>query len=468
MTDEKTTLQAQAEVEELGPCKSKLRVEVPAEAIKAELEKSFQELASTVTTKGFRPGHAPRRLVERRFGEEVTEQVKQEIIDRSLQEVLEEKGLQTLGAPQIENVEFGPEQALSFEATVLLRPSFELKDYIGMELVQPPALVTDAELEAQLEQIRRRQAHLEPLAEGSKVEENHVLVADILLNVGEEEVWKLENAEVPVGGQNWLLSLSAEINKKLLGLKVGEEAALEVTLKDDFPQEKYRGQLAELKVQLKEIKQVVLPELDEELAKQLEFSSLNELKEGVKAELAVRKQRQARALLERRLLERLQEMVDFELPEEIVKAEAERLFNRYKLQLRRRGVPQESIEEEADKLAQASKERAVRDIKTYFILEKVAEQEKIFAIEDEVRAQVAAMAASYNVTVQRMMDVLRNQGLLPELRVQIREAKTVQYLLEKAKIVQELEVSGSPALEETQASGEAPTEATTDQKREEQ
>lgn len=466
MTDEKATLQAQAEVEELGPCKSKLTIEVPAETIKAEMDKSFRELANTVTTKGFRPGHAPRRLVERRFGEEVTEQVKQDLIDRSLQEVLEEKGLQTLGAAQVEKVEFDPEQALSFEATVLLRPSFEIKDYIGMELSQPSALVTDEELAAQLEQIRRTQAHLEPMAGGAAVEENHVLIADILLNVGEEEVWKLENAEVPVGERNWLLSLSEEINDKLIGLKVGQEAALTVNLKDDFPLEKYRGERGDLKVHLKEVKQVVVPELDEEFAKRLQFSSLNELKEKLKSDLAVQKQREVRALLESRLLAHLLEMVDFELPEEIVQAQAERMLNRHKLQLQKRGAAQEKIEEEAGKLAEASKERAAREFKTYFILEKIAEQEKIFATEAEVRAQVAAMAASYNTTVQRMRDILRKQGVLPELRVQIREAKTVQYLIEKAKIVQELEVPAQPALEK-EASQEKPTETAENQKSEE-
>ncbi len=443
MTEEKTTLQTEVEVEELGPCKKRLKIDVSAEAIKAEMEKAYGELASTVATKGFRRGHAPQRLLRMRFGEEVTEQVKQDLIDRALGEALEEKKLEALGVPNVENVEFESGEALKFEVTVLLRPNFELKDYDGLELSQPSTQVTEAEVRADLEGLRSRYGHLEPVAE-SAVEEGHVLVADYVLKVGEDELWKRENTELPVGPSNWLLSLSEDANQKLVGLKPGEEIELEATLPDDYPEEKYRGQKGELKVVVKEIKRVVLPEVDVAFAQRLGLSSLEELEKEVQASLRRQKQRLARAVVERRLIDKLLETVNFELPEEVVDAEAERLLNRRKLDLSRRGVPRETIEAETVKLADVSREKAIRDLKTFFVLERVANQEKIFPTEDEVRQQVAVMAASHDSTTSRMMDVLSKQGLLPELRIQIREAKTIQYLLGKARIEEE-EGSASPA-----------------------
>jgi len=178
----------------------------------------------------------------------------------------------------------------------------------------------------------------------------------------------------------------------------------------------------------------VAPELNEEFAKAMDFDSLEDLKKAVSHSITQSKERDAALALEQQAFDQLLTAAPFELPQGVLKAQARNIMLRQQYRLRQRGVPAEEIEKHMDDLRNASEESAARNLKIYFILDRIAEKEKIFVTEDEVEARIAAMAGGYNLTPQRMRAQIEQEGSLSELRAGLRENKVVDFLLKSAKI----------------------------------
>jgi len=426
---------ANVTVSDVGPCKKQLKISVPAADVQTKLEETYKRLQTSAVVNGFRKGHVPRKLIERRFGEEVVEEVKQDILAESTQKALDDEGLKPLGEPSFDNVEFDTGKDCIFEVTVEIEPTFDLPEYKGIALKKSAVTVTDKDTERGLEGLRRQRARLALMGEDATVETGDRLVCDWTLTSEGEDVASEKDDMIVAGGKRFgETELEEDTAKVLGGAKFGEKRAVAVTFLDTYPIEKWRGKPGELTVTAKEIRRPVLPELNEEFVKAMDFESLDEMKEFVRRSIAQSKEREAAMALEQSLFDRLLEGCPFDLPDGVRKSQASNIMTRQQFRLRQRGMPQEEIDAHLEDLRSASEEAAARNLKIFFILNKIAEKEKIFVTENEVENRIASLANSYRIGTQKMRSRLEADGALSELRAGMREDKVVEFLLKNAKI----------------------------------
>jgi len=423
---------ANATVEDAGPCKKLLKVVVPAGEVAEKIDESYKKLCETVNVDGFRKGRVPRKLLEKRFGEKVIEEVKETAMADASQEALEQNSLTLIGEPSFDKVEYAAGGDLTFEVTVEVKPQFDLPDYSGLKLRRMSAEVTDQDVADGLARIALRRARYQPVADG-EARLNDRLVVSWQAACEGEPVASEADATIVVGARR-LGFLDVDLRKALEGAKAGETREADVKFRSDHPIEKHRGKDGKLSITVKELQRPVPAEIDDELAKALDFDSLEQLKSVLCKQLAARKEREVRADLERQASDRLLEQVNIELPEGLVKRQASDLLTREQLRMGYEGIPEEEIEERLAQMQAASEDAAQRQFRLYFLFEKIAEKEKIFVTENDIENRVAQLANSYRQSAQRMREQLEKENALGQLRIQMREERVLDFLLSKAEI----------------------------------
>jgi len=421
-------------IEDIGPCKKCLSIKVPPERIREEIEKNLAELTATVQFPGFRPGKAPRNLVEKRFKSTVVDEVKEKLVRESLGEALTENSIDVIGSPELDKVEMEEESGLSYEATVEVRPEIKLEDYKGVELKKAPTEPTSEEIDEFILSMRRRYGTMQDVRDGKVVEDAWVR-ADSEIFVADERVWKREGIVFGVE-EGLILGLAVEgLKDKVLGAAIGDELEFDVTLPEGFFIEEHRGKQARLKVKITEVRRLVPAELTETLLERLGVSSEEDLRARVAGELRSSKEAQAREDMSRQLREKLLDAAEAELPEDLVNRVAADIAERRKRWMRlASGAEAAGSAEEPEDLASESMEAAREQVIWHFLLEDVAEKEKIFATEDDVDQELELIAVQSRKRPTAVRTELERSGRLSELRSEIRRAKTVQFLLDNAKI----------------------------------
>lgn len=430
---------ANVTVEDVGPCKKHLKITIPQADVQKKIDEGYDHLRTTASVPGFRKGHVPRQLLERRFGEEVMEDVKQSLLSDASQKAVEEQGLKPIGEPSYDNVEFEEGKDCIFEITVEVEPQFDLPEYKGLKLKKSAAKVTDDEITRGLEELRMQRARLELTPEGTAVAADDWIVCDWKITSDGEVVTDQANAQLMVHGKrSGGLELDKDLSEVLEGAKFGETRKVTGTFTEDYPIEKWRGKAGEVEISVKEVRRPKLPELDEAFAKMMDFDSIDDLKKAVEGSLSQQKAREAQLALEERLFDQLLAGTKIELPEGVLKAQARNIMLRQQYRLRQRGIPNEEIEKHLEDLRNASETAAERNLKIFFVLDKIAEKEKVFVTENEVESRIANMAASYNTTPQRLRAQIEKDGSMSEMRSGMREAKVVDHLLSSAQIEEEV------------------------------
>ena len=426
---------ADVTIQEVGPCKKQLKITVPQADIQAKVEENFATLAENVVIDGFRKGHVPRKLIERRFGEEVLEEVKQTILSEAAEAAVEEHNLKVLGTPSFDNVEFAADTDCVFELTVEVEPDFDLTEYKGIKLTRKSNAVTDEEIERGLENLRRQRATLELQEQDTPVAENDFVNADWEISSEGEMVANEKEDQFIVSGKRFGgVELEKDLAEVLKDAKFGEKREATGKILDAYEIEKWRGKDCTLTLTVKEIRRPLLPELNDEFAKKLDFETVDELKEYAKRNLEQSKTRENDLDLERQLFDQLLTAMPFDLPEGVLKAQAVSIMRRQQYRLQMRGMPAGQIEEHLEDLRDASEEAAARNLKIFFVLNKIAEKEKLFVTENDVENRIAQMANSHRMTVQKMRRQIEQDGSLSELRAGMREDKAIEFLMTNADV----------------------------------
>ncbi|MHC4860545.1 MAG: trigger factor [Planctomycetota bacterium] len=422
-------------VETVGPCKVELRITAPAETVKEEFDSRYKEIISTVAFPGFRIGHAPRRLVEKKLGDDVKNDVKEHILSESFKEAIEEHDLEPISEPDVDlsSLEIDPDTPLEYQTTLVVRPTVEIPDYekISVKAVKPE--VPKEKVEEVLTNIRREHAVLEP-AEDGKVAEGDVAIVDVLARVEGEKLLERENVEYehPAG---FLAGLPlAGVAKAILGKSGGDELTVSEKLPETWPNPEQAGKELTAEIKIQDVKRHVLPELDEEFAKEMDFDSVEELREEVEEQVERQAEHEARDATDRLIVDSLIEAAPFELPEDVVKEEITQRLDRTQALLRMRGASEEEVER---KLAESRvDERTVveREFRSGFLLDAIAKKEKVFVTENEVKDRIAQMAASYHRSPEEMEEYLEQRNLTSSVRGSMREEKVMELLRKKVKI----------------------------------
>ena len=422
------------QVEDVGPCKKLVKIEIPAERVDEELEKTYDQLNEGVAVSGFRKGHVPRWLIRSKFGKQVDIDTKETLVTESFEEAVKEQELRPIGAPTFdEEIEFAAGQPLSFGVTIEVRPEFEIDDYAGIELKKSSTKPSKAEITQRIDYLRKRYATLDEISKGTPKTED-VVVGHLILKEGDEIYREIPNHQF-IATDHVLIGMTAEETAEFVtAIKVGETSEKEITVPEQFGDEAKRGVKMMLSFKLDSIRRPNLPEVNEEWVKEVGFDSLDEFNDEIKTAVAREKEQQGQQKLEEQMLEKLLKKVDFELPEDVVKSMARRTLIRRSMTLRQQGVPPEEIEKVLDKMKDESEKSAQDAAKTYFILDAIAEKERIFVTEEEVDARIEAIATSYGRSADQILRDLEKDDRLSELRSSMREEKVKAFLLEKAAI----------------------------------
>ncbi len=420
-------------VKDIGPCKKHLTVEVGLDKVKAEIEEHMGALVAHAQLPGFRPGKAPRALVEKRFGHRAIEEARDHLIARSWDEAVKERKLQPFSEPSLDKVDFDPAKGLTYEASVEVRPEFDLPSLQAIPVSRKAVKVGEADLDAALADLQKQNMQWDPADAAYALAKGDLAVCDLALLEGEKVLWEQAAAGVALDGENLGELPTGPTEEFLKGYKAGETAQVVATLPDDFTQAAFRGKMATIRAVVKEVRRPRLPEADEAFAKQMGFDTVEALREGMKSHVQQHKEGEAHRKLEEDLITWLIEKTQFELPQDVLASHAEDALRRTTMDLLMRGIPEKQVRENLEKLKSGTKEGAERRLRTMLILAKVSEQSKILVTESDVEDRIRRMAASYGERPEAIRQKLDKEGGMPNLRAAIREAKAIDLLLQRAK-----------------------------------
>ncbi|MEW6355217.1 MAG: trigger factor [Planctomycetota bacterium] len=445
------------EITETGPCKKHLKVTICTEKIAAAIQESLEDIQENAAVKGFRRGKAPFRLVERQFGKDIRAELKNRLIAEAFDIVTKREDLSPIGDPDFKikgeeeekegekKPEEKPEEAkaeepkanledepIEFEVTLEVEPRFEVEGYKGLKLQEQSKEPTDEEMQAAIENLRLRAAELVKVEEPAK--EGDAVLCNYTVTVDGKMVSEAADAELAATGANITGLPAHEAGKLLIGSKAGDEKTGKFKLTDAFPQAELRNKEAEATFTIKEVRRLNKPEANDKFAKDLGYESLDELKKDLMERLRRNKEQAVRQDLDRQVSEQLLEKFKFDLPEELVKRQAGMNAQRQQIMLLSRGVPREDVSKHAQEIRDASQSSTEREFRLYFILEKIADKERIYATEQDVEERISAMAMLRGVSPSKLNQQLDRSGAISTLRRQMREEKTMNLLIEEAEV----------------------------------
>ncbi|MHC4606681.1 MAG: trigger factor [Planctomycetota bacterium] len=435
-TEEKK-LEPKSEVDEVGPCKLKLRIEVAAEKVEERINDKYKSLNDSVALPGFRKGHAPRNLLQRKFGKAILDDLKGDLLAASFEEVRDERKLEPLGEPDInqEKLAVVAGEPFVFEMTLEVRPTIELGTYTGLKVERPAVEVEDADVDRVLEGFREAKAELVTAPDPAK--EKDQVICDVAFLVEGRQIEKGENTTIILHDDVLFMGLHLpEIHKEFLGKKPGDDVEHEVDLPESFVVKDAAGKKGLLKMKLKSVKRKRLPELTEEFAKSFDMDSIDEMREHIGKRVKREKEAQAKALMADLLIRQIVDAGDFPLPEGLVKTSTEEVLQRQRMQFMMQGLKEEELEKKVEESRKAATEGMAKTLKAHFVVEEIAEKERIFVTEDQVEERIQRLAAEHGRWPHEMKQYLEENNLMAQLRRQMREDAVRAFLLDKAEITE--------------------------------
>jgi trigger factor len=425
-----------AAIEEIGPCKLKVKVEIAATKVRERIDEKYKELNDSVALPGFRKGHAPRSLLERKFGKEILENLKYEMVSGSFEEVKEGKKLEPVGEPQIDVEKLAVEEgkAFAYEFTMEVRPTFELKEYTGVRVTRPKVEATDDDVRKVVEGFREARAELVP-AEDGVAKDGDQVTADLDLQADGKSIQKSENQAIFLNESIAFYGAKIpEFAKAFEGKKVGDTVEHTLSIPDSYPDANQRGKSAKLVAQIKSIKRKRLPEVNAEFCKEFDCDTVEELHEYLKKRILAEKEQDVKEHLADQVVDELVKRHDFPMPEGLVQAAADEALQRARLDLMTRGAKEEEIEKAMETMKGESRETMGKTLRAHFILEQIAAKEKIFVTEDQIEERIQQLASRQGVWPHEFKQQLEQQNLMAQLRRQMRQEAVREFLLSKAVV----------------------------------
>lgn len=418
-------------IEDITSTKKRLSIEIPADAIEQEISKSLAYIRKNASFSGFRKGKAPLQLVEKRYGKDAESEAIEKIIPKYYSEALKESDLKPIGQPTLEgSLDFKRNTDLGLVLTVEVHPEIKDLKYDSLKVTEVSVEVGEEAVGEMLERLRQDKASYEPTDEPAG--DGDVVIMDYHIKEDDKsfegEVYKLGTELMPV-----------EFTKKLSGKKKGEKAEFEAEFPEEYYSKDLAGQKRTFSVELKEVKKMSLPGLDDDLAKDLGFDDLASLTERVKERLEESQKSTMVKMQKAEILQKLVEAHEFDAPESLVEGEVENMLSQVRGRAQASG---ETVDEE--KLREEYASNAERNVKASIIIQSIGEKEGIEVGEQEMNEKVMDLAASVNMSPENIVKYyVSKDGSLEGLRQSVFEDKALEMLIEKAEKVKPAETEGS-------------------------
>jgi len=443
-------------IEDSGPATKKVFVEVPKEAVAEKIAAQYKDLRQGALIPGFRKGHAPQKLLEKKFSDDVKEQVRRTLISESYQQAIEKNNLKVIGEPEFENpddIKLADDAPLTYAFSVEIQPDIKLPELKGIKVRKPNIEINDSHIDQAMLNLREQQGTLVPV-EDRGVQARDYIVADVNLKVDGTVVSSQHDAQFvvkpgPVAG------LPVEdLDKQLEGAKSGETRDVVVKLPETVPAENLRGKEVHIEIAVKDIKQMEPVEVDQEFLSGLGFKSEKELRDALREQMVERINFDVQQVMRRQVVDYLLANTQVDLPAKLTGRQSDRVVSRRAVDLMMRGMPRERVESNMEQLRRGAAEEGTRELKTFFILGKVAEQEEVDVTEPELNGRIATMALQQGHRPEKFkQELARDSNMLAQLYVQEREEKAIDKLLASAQI-EEVE----PTAEQQKAVTEPPAD----------
>lgn len=417
-----------------------MRVELDAAAVDAEFDtitKSFQKQAQLP---GFRPGKAPRALVEKKYEADIRDEVKRKLIGDHYRKALEEQKIQAVGYPDIEEVQFGRGQALQFTATVETAPEFTLPEYKGLPATIETKSVTDADVDRALDMLRGQHVKynpvVRPLASGDIAVVNYSGTCEgkaiTELAPTAKGLTEQKNFWVETASDSFIPGFA----EQLIGAQAGDQRTVNVDFPADFVTPELQGKKGVYAVELVEVKEKVLPVLDDELAKKFGAENVEKLKAGVHADLENELKYSQSKAIRTQVVRALLGRANFDLPESAVAAETRNVVYDLVRQNTQRGVGRELIEKQKDEIYSVAASNAKERVKLAFLVGRIAEREKLQVAEADVLKRAQQLAMMYQMPFDQFIKDLKKRDGVNELYEQVLHEKVMELLEKNAALTE--------------------------------
>ncbi len=433
--EEKKKLSLDVQVDTKSACERHVTVTVAKEDVSRYFDEAYSELMSNANVPGFRTGRAPRKLVESRYRKEISDQVKGSLLMDSMGQITEDAEFAAISEPDFdfEAVEVSPDEALTFEFGIEVRPEFDVPKWKGLKLERPARKFTKKDVDRHLEKLLSRQARLVP--HEAAAEADDFVVVNMTFRHDGRVVSECEEQTIRVGP---LLSFPDGnldgFDQMMVGAKSGDKREARITVSHDAANEDLCGKDVDVEIEVLEVKRRELPEIDAELLERLGgHESEGDLRDSIQGELERRLGYHQQRRVRQQISSLLTESADWALPPDMLRRQARRELERSVLELRSAGFGEEEIRAHENELRQNSLAATETALKEHFILERIAEDESIEDEPDDYETEIKLIAAQANEPVRRVRARIEKQGLMDALRNQIVERKVIALITEHAQ-----------------------------------
>jgi trigger factor len=425
-------------VENLAPCKKLLRVEVDAKAVDEAFDATTKDFQKQAALPGFRPGKAPRALVLKKYEADIKNEVKRKLIGDSYRKALDEKKIAVVGYPDIEEIQFGHGQILQFAATIETAPDFQLPEYKGLPVKHENKSITDADVERALKMLAQQHTTF-------KTVERELRLGDIAMvnYTGTCDGRPITDTAPTAKGLTeqkkfWVDTTPGSFipgfADQLIGAKAGDKRTVNVDFPADFVTKELAGKKGLFEVEIVEVKEKVLPPVDDTLAKKYDAENLEKLRAGVRRDLENELKYSQEKAVREQIIRALLDRVNFDLPETAVAHETRNVVYDIVRENSQRGIGRETIEKQKEEIFAAATRGAKERVKLAFLIQHIAEKENIKVSQEEALQQARALASMYQIPLEKFLKDLQKRNGLPELYDQIAREKVLAFLEQNAKI----------------------------------
>jgi len=435
---EKQRMNLVVNIEKAGPCKRHVQIQVPRESIDEIYQTILSDYTGRAEVPGFRVGHVPPELVKRRFKTELAEQVKQRVLMSSLEQLNDESDIDPINEPNLdlESIEIPEEGDFEFEFDVEVRPEFDMPQYKGLKIKRPSRDITQNDVDGYLDQFLQQYGKLVPVDEAARA--GDYVTVDIQISHDGSTVTNINDVSIRI--RKTLRFQDAELSnfdQVMAGAKVGDVREADLTVSMEADSIEMRGTTVHARFTVLDVKQLETPALTEDFLTRLGANSLEDLHQQVRGMLERQVKYEQRQSCRRQVLEQITDSAQWELPEELVSKQVDNALRREILEMQQAGFTSKEILARENDLRQKSLTMTRKNLKEHFVLDRLAEEEKIDVSEADLNAEIALMAMQRGESPRRVRARMAKSGMIDNLFAQIRERKAVDVILDSAEFIDE-------------------------------
>jgi trigger factor len=422
-------------VEKQPDATSTLYIELPPEEVSKEWDEIAGSFARFAKIPGYRPGKAPRKVIEAKFKKEIQDELTKKLVSKSYREAIDQEKLRVVSLTNLEDVEFRDDRSIKFRATVITAPEFDLPEYKNIPVEVAESEVTAAEIDAAVERLREQTADFGDVKD-RPLKMDDFAVVDFHGTIDGKTISEVapDASKNIHGGKKFWLRMSKDnflpqFCEQLEGMRPDETRHITVEFPADFLVAQLREKKADYEVTVHEIKERVLPEVNDEFAaKLLPGKTLEDLRHTIEHDLEHEKEHEADHAKEAQILKHLHEQTPFEVPPSLLRSETKRALGELVQRNRERGITDDMLKAKEKELIEGAAGLAIHRLRTNFILSRIAENEKIEVTREDLTQRVRQEAMRYNISPDKMRRELEEHDGLNALAEQILLGKTLDFL----------------------------------------